>query len=570
LSQNYIPQIVIQTKPYITVSAKGISNGLSNTFNDGADFGPDTLLNATSPSQYGPPFSNTGGIQEAINYVATQGGGEIRLTQGTFNITSTERVTINIPFNVPIRILGEGKGITILQAPYGFFGLLSGSAQNTNPIEIGQLTMETTQASSSAGGYFVLGSSQYGWANLYIHDMDMYGGGNVGTGVFNIGSFSGVQGGAPLANVLLKNLYLDTEGTTNGNEAYAFPNIYGDNFVLDNVTYKNTSGPGVGFFNVYGGVIVWKNSRLDPSTYSYINTPPYSATPSSTTTNLFTKLVLENMKFENYLTFGGQSGFIPLDLIINNSLVKTIFIIYSGGASNVTLHSMIISDTFISEEYNGLVNSVTAGLIKLVNVTLPNNNNQNSFAQGVLGLPLPYQSMTINIEVESLYAGSPANQVINILNIPANTSTITAQYNVRFKGMGWGALYMFGNTQYFDPNGFASLVNNNPGYFSSVDYSYYDFSNNILYRVVKNPNKPSTPVLPSSGTAEVNTNSYPVEVYLSGGSATQVQVTRYGTTYTVWSSSSAVAIPPLTIRLNSGDSITITYSTAPKWTWLPA
>jgi len=71
LSQNYIPQIVIQTKPYITVSAKGVSNGLSDTFNDGADFGPDTLLGATSPSQYGPPYTQTAGIQEAMNYSAT-------------------------------------------------------------------------------------------------------------------------------------------------------------------------------------------------------------------------------------------------------------------------------------------------------------------------------------------------------------------------------------------------------------------------------------------------------------------------------------------------------------------
>ena len=95
MSQNYIPQ-KIQTKPYITVSAKGISNGLSNTFNDGADFGPDTLQGATAPNQYGPPFSNTSGIREAINYVATQGGGDIRLLRGTFNITNTGQITINI------------------------------------------------------------------------------------------------------------------------------------------------------------------------------------------------------------------------------------------------------------------------------------------------------------------------------------------------------------------------------------------------------------------------------------------------------------------------------------------
>jgi len=54
--------------PYITVSANGISNGLSDILNDGADFGPDTLLNATLPDQYGPPYTQTTGIQEAWNY----------------------------------------------------------------------------------------------------------------------------------------------------------------------------------------------------------------------------------------------------------------------------------------------------------------------------------------------------------------------------------------------------------------------------------------------------------------------------------------------------------------------
>ena len=71
MSQNYIPQLVFRGKPYITVSPRGISNGLSDTLNDGADFGPDTLLNATAPNQYGPPYTQTVGIQEAMNYSAT-------------------------------------------------------------------------------------------------------------------------------------------------------------------------------------------------------------------------------------------------------------------------------------------------------------------------------------------------------------------------------------------------------------------------------------------------------------------------------------------------------------------
>ncbi len=54
--------------PYITVSSRGIVNGQSSIPNDGADFGPDTMLGATSPDQYGPPYTQTTGIQEAIDY----------------------------------------------------------------------------------------------------------------------------------------------------------------------------------------------------------------------------------------------------------------------------------------------------------------------------------------------------------------------------------------------------------------------------------------------------------------------------------------------------------------------
>ncbi|MEM3862357.1 MAG: hypothetical protein QW203_07765, partial [Thermoplasmatales archaeon] len=60
-------------KPYVTVSSKGILNGLSNMLNDGADFGPDTLLGASSPSQYGPPYTQTSGIQEAFDYAIPLG-----------------------------------------------------------------------------------------------------------------------------------------------------------------------------------------------------------------------------------------------------------------------------------------------------------------------------------------------------------------------------------------------------------------------------------------------------------------------------------------------------------------
>ena len=51
--------------PYVTVSSKGVANGLSEEFNDGWDFGPDSY-NPSSTEKI--PYTSTVGIQEAVNY----------------------------------------------------------------------------------------------------------------------------------------------------------------------------------------------------------------------------------------------------------------------------------------------------------------------------------------------------------------------------------------------------------------------------------------------------------------------------------------------------------------------
>ncbi|MEM3845758.1 MAG: hypothetical protein QXU98_08655 [Candidatus Parvarchaeota archaeon] len=67
----------LKGKLYVTVSAKGISNGLSNIPNDGGDFGPDTSGTQTS------------GIQEAVNYVFYNGGGTIAFMDGIYDLTNS-------------------------------------------------------------------------------------------------------------------------------------------------------------------------------------------------------------------------------------------------------------------------------------------------------------------------------------------------------------------------------------------------------------------------------------------------------------------------------------------------
>jgi len=122
----------IKGKPRITVSAKGIANGLSDIPNDGADFGPDTTLNATDPSQIGSPYTYTSGIQEAVNYIFNQGGGEIILGEGVFQLNATyvnqknvaNGHVIEVPYNSPnnpiitISIRGSAPPISDYQTGY--------------------------------------------------------------------------------------------------------------------------------------------------------------------------------------------------------------------------------------------------------------------------------------------------------------------------------------------------------------------------------------------------------------------------------------------------------------------
>lgn len=78
-------------KPVVTVSPNGIANGQANVFNDGADFGPDTVSTTTS------------GIQEAINSLTTSAagtglktGGTVFLLPGLFVPTATIYLDENV------------------------------------------------------------------------------------------------------------------------------------------------------------------------------------------------------------------------------------------------------------------------------------------------------------------------------------------------------------------------------------------------------------------------------------------------------------------------------------------
>ena len=123
------------SKGYITVSAKGIVNGLSNQPNDGADFGPDTYNPNYSGS--GIPYTQTSGIQEALTYAYNNGGNEIRCSNGIYDTTNAPYQTYtNNSGTAQAKILiGNGDGFSTEQ--FVNISIVGESAPNSGAEVVG-------------------------------------------------------------------------------------------------------------------------------------------------------------------------------------------------------------------------------------------------------------------------------------------------------------------------------------------------------------------------------------------------------------------------------------------------
>ena len=133
-----IPEFKITGKGTITVSGNGIITGGSTIPNDGADFGPDTMLGATGPGQYGPPYTTSNGMAEAITYANYAGIFQII---GGINVSSALTFpALNSTFG---SYIVRGAGLNPLFNPIG--STLSGQNFITlegNPTPQGEYVFE--------------------------------------------------------------------------------------------------------------------------------------------------------------------------------------------------------------------------------------------------------------------------------------------------------------------------------------------------------------------------------------------------------------------------------------------
>lgn len=428
------------SKGYITVSAKGIVNGLSNQPNDGADFGPDSYNPNYSGS--GIPYTQTSGIQEAHNYRASVAKiypsgtsysyiPTVKLLSGTFICDADVIVYPNnngvLGTTTTMKFEGEGHNSIsqiIFQGSsvYGFD--FSGAVVGTN-IHMVNLNIRgsTTNLTSlinaqipttSSGNYLNLRSVQLA------------------------GSSGSLTNGLMIAGI-----------------AYVFLEDFDDEIGNGTTNFINVTGgfTGDGWFKVIG------------------------------------------LRGANDVINFDASGLYSVYVDLKDSMRFNI-------TSNGSIQYLEITGTTRSTLTN-------AGAIHVLTVR----------ASMLVGSPFITNSGTIDrVEIAGLLAPQVSSG-----DFVTNTGTI--------------GQIIYAKAFSFIPNGSYAL-------------GYQQLST-------------TTPTVPTSGTAQQNTNPYAVNVYLYGGTVTVIDYTPAG-----GSATQVGTTGPATVRLNPGDSITLTYSAAPTWNWV--
>ena len=455
----------ITGKPYITVSSKGLANGLSEYFNDGADFGPDSL-------QADGSLTQTGGIMEAKESLPK-----------IYNSNSGRYVPIGT-----IEIYFSGKPITI-ETPIiiyddEFVTLTSPDSWAT--------TFDVPESLTNAGGYITNKNST---SVLQI--------------LRNPANISQGWGRIELLNLTFINTYSTTANTFP--IVYCGPNTYSTTYSGDTSTDPYPSVLHVDKLNIIDN---YGNQPL-----LYLTTPGYEQLFDIGTVYLY-----------------GASGAYNMMTVAASHIKGKYIYIYSNGYADPT------------EDYTGFMLRLGVGQDCHIGTYHFNfNGNGILFTTGLGG---QQGAMTIIdvIRDEMLTINYGIDQNGNHITMGSQTGIEIGYYSGSASGTPLGM----------------SVLNSDSNFIAVRHFPQFrgDSSPNNIFL------QPSTPSVPSSGTAQSNSNPYAVKVYVNGGAVTEIQITINGTAYTVFSNSTGLALSGQSYKLNPGDSITITYTTAPDWTWL--
>ena len=452
--------------PEIVVSAKGVANGLSEEYNDGWDFGPDSY---SSTSTSAIPYTETSGVQEAVDYAVS-----IRIkNELTGNYWIPEIHLVGTDFKIYKQI--------VISAPSGI---------NIENLKIkGMSSMAPYIAGYLNNEYMIaIDFNNFNDANLRFEDLQPY----------------VPSGYTPSGFITIMPATSSNEGNGNIFEGY-------------NIDISNSG---------------WTDNPLNLINFEGILMYNYQAYSNNSS---------GNFSAGSWITFIG--GMIPSG--------STLYLSGSGNSSSFgapTVNLIGVSGSGGSQGTNLNLNTIFTldiiGSMFIGQITLSDEVAVNagfSFTMGSLTIVDAY--ITINSTDSFLNASSSQN--ISKLSIKTNTLRLLNSPTT---------------TVNFSNNVSASIV--------ELEIPDIQLNGNSLANIPMSSIVPSTPAVPASGTAQQNTNTYPVKVYISGGALTEVQITIGGTSYTVYSNSTASAVYE-GFTLPAGASITLTYTTAPTWSWVP-
>ena len=461
--------------PGITVSSKGIANGLSTEYNDGYDFGPDSYNPSVTS---GVPLTQTSGIQEAVNYVFSNNGGKIILKAGVYTISSTDINKYGNLIDIPTNPATNGNSGSQNVINISIEGEVSGvqwSETSVTDSTSGTIIYVTSSAPTPPTGYY---SSIFGVDPN--PDNPRY--------VNNIG------------------LYLDKITIMQSNPAtWAAYNLQFCQYVIigdinaqteqATLTSAPTSTNAIGVISSMGytnGIVA-----------NIITVVGYYAGILQGTSMTINRLGV----FYCVVAIGGPISNPPSDTN------------YPGHSSHIAFADLQMCSNYLgNSEYPLFGTFVTSLFISILDISD--------------GSSAPFQT--------SSYIYAPST-------LPTNESYIQII-------IGWWMNYVASNINIQDY--FINQPIENVKILKLANYS----SNGGL--------NPTTPSVPSSGTALQNTNPYSVKAYVQGGAITEIQITIGSNTYTVYSNSTASAVYE-GFTLPAGASITLTYTTAPTWSWVP-
>jgi len=231
----------------------------------------------------------------------------------------------------------------------------------------------------------------------------------------------------------------------------------------------------------------------------------------------------------------GLGATVQFDSTANGSPTQVSFVnsIFEGGLTGVTINAgtelMFRNCDLLRNGTHGF--SITAGDSIIISGCLFDLNGATA-AAGHYDIN---QSTTGGVMVETCWFNTPqgttANHVASVINSTAGTMTVQ---NSTFNGVGFTSANIIA--------GFPKIIRNCRGY-------------NPLGAI-------TPPAVPASGV-NVATQSIDMTIYIKGGTLTAITVGGVATGISAAASAGAVH----TIRVPAQQTINITYSVAPTWTW---